>query len=157
MTSCNEDGNGMIWRFASARLSSMMTTSHKQFPPSHFPSSTVSSSKGSSWRAEPAHGIPESNHQLKYCWSKMKNSILPMNISLGGHCVIHNCNPRGGLVPHKLTTQNMGGGSTSASRGAQGFPYLFTPPPERRRCDPSEGWHSGSKGETGWGWGNSIC
>lgn len=56
----------MIWRFASARLSSMITTSHDKFLPAPPPSSPVSSSNGSSWLAELAHGIPESNHQLKY-------------------------------------------------------------------------------------------
>lgn len=35
-----------------------------------------------------------------------------------------NCNPKGGIVALRLTTE-MGG-------GAQGFPYLFSPPPERR-------------------------
>lgn len=39
---------------------------HDKFPPSPPPSSPVSSSNGSSWLAELAHGIPESNHQLKY-------------------------------------------------------------------------------------------
>lgn len=57
----------MIWRFASARLRAMITTSHKKFPP---PPPPVSSSNGSSWPAELAHGIPESNHQLEYSWSK---------------------------------------------------------------------------------------
>lgn len=58
----------------------------------------------------------------------MKNSILPMNISLGGHCAIHNCNPRGGLVPHKLTTQNMGeGGVPLPPVGLKAFPTSLLP------------------------------